>query len=58
MAASDRDEITTTVKARPPKYQIVIPQPARQAIGIEGKNSTLQITIERVSAEEPEGGSS
>jgi bifunctional DNA-binding transcriptional regulator/antitoxin component of YhaV-PrlF toxin-antitoxin module len=59
MATSDREEVTTTVEAGPPKYQIVIPQAARRHLGIEGKKSTLQITIERLGTEEAdEGGSS
>jgi len=59
MATSDRTEATATVETRPPKYQVVIPQPVRRAIGIEGKKSTLQITVERLGTEEvDEGGSS
>ena len=55
MAASNRNEITTTVQAGPPKYQVVIPQQARRALGIEGKDSILQITIEAKSIEEVNG---
>jgi bifunctional DNA-binding transcriptional regulator/antitoxin component of YhaV-PrlF toxin-antitoxin module len=59
MGSSERSEATTTVEAGPPKYQIVIPQPVRRAIDIEGKKSTLQITVERLGTEEAdEGGSS
>jgi len=60
MVISDRNEVTTTVQAGPPKYQVVIPQQARRALGIDGKDSILQITIEpkriETDSDEDEGG--
>jgi len=45
MAASDRDEVTTTVTMGLPKHQVTVPIEARKALGIDGKEALLETTF-------------
>lgn len=45
---SQRESITTTVRATPPKYQVTIPQEVREGLGFEGENALVELEVSLV----------
>ena len=54
MSTSDgtSEEVTTTARMAPPKYQVTIPKQVREVLGVDNTRSILQLTVQVKKVEE------
>lgn len=51
---SSSEQVTTTARMGPPKYQVTIPKQVREVLDIDNTRSILQMTIQVKKVEEEE----